>query len=815
MKQIFTSMLLFPLTLLGSVTAGASVLKGSVTDSISGEPEAFSTVRIFSGSSRDKLLNAILTDENGCFSYDIKKHGKYILAFSSFGKKEREIEITVADSDEIDLGVVAMAPETTTIDEFVVVAQKPLVKMTADNITYNVAEDSSSKTQTLLDMLRKVPMVTVDGEDNITVNGSSTFQVYVDGKPSLMFSGNPSQIFKSMPASAVRSIEVVTNPGARYDAEGTGGVLNLIMDKSNREDLLDKVYNATVGVQAGNRGYNGSIYANGKTGRLTTSLNLIYNNNQPGETAVTNRRTQEDGILEMSSTGKPDMKFAMGNLAFEYEIDSVSTIGASVAVNKFDIESEGNSFTSFEGLLSRFSYESEGIQRNGRNNISGSIDFSRFFGEGKRNQLSATYQIQSEKSDNKSIADFGEMSGDCLDLMDRTSDNKENTLYNILQVDFNSRLNKRNTISAGGKLTLRDASSDAKYYLAGSFDSDGSMNYDNRNTIAALYGEYAFATDNVSLKGGVRYEHTWQSVRYNAGQGQDFKNDYGIIVPSASISYSFSPSSNLGMNYNMRISRPGISYLNPYVDRSNPTVLTYGNPDLDVEKAHNLGVVYNMFNSKFMMNLTLSYNYTGNGIEQFSFMDGDILNTTYGNIVKRRRTGLNAYINWMPFTKTRLFLNGSVSYTHIKSSELDLSNNGWQGNAMVGLQQTLPLDIKLGAFMMCSSKNYTLQGWNSGFQIITLNLSKSFLDNNLNVSIGGMSGLSDGGTMAIRNYSANGGFSNYNSIKIPMAGFNIGVSYTFGNSKSIRIKNNRNVNDDFINKSSEMESIPSSGMGGM
>ena len=117
------------------------------------------------------------------------------------------------------------------LDAVTVVASKPLVKMETDKMTYNVEQDADAKASTVLDMLRKVPMVTVDGQDNITVNGSSSFKVYVDGKPNPMFSANPSQIFKAMPATMVKNIEVITNPGAKYDAEGTGGVLNIVLNK--------------------------------------------------------------------------------------------------------------------------------------------------------------------------------------------------------------------------------------------------------------------------------------------------------------------------------------------------------------------------------------------------------------------------------------------------------------------------------------------------------------------------------------------------------------------------------------------------------
>lgn len=814
MKHINSTLLLSLLASLPLI-ADASIVKGTLMDPELKEAEPFATIRIYKGQPEGKALFTVLSDVDGNFSQEINKPGKYTFVFSSVGKEDLIREVVVDKDKDLDLGTLDMKTDATVMDELVVVAQKPLVKMTADQMTYNVAEDTDSKTQTLLDMLRKVPMVTVDGEDNITVNGSSSFQIYVDGKPSLLFSGNPSQMFKAMPASAVKQIEVVTNPGARYDAEGAGGVLNLILDRQSAgANALDKAYNASVGLRGGNRGYGGNIYTNFKTGRLTTSLNAIYNKATPGETSIDTKRVQGNEVVTSRTTGKTRLPFTMGNLSLEYEIDSLTTIGGSFALNGFGLKAPAYSETSFSGTGADFGYTNLTDMKTDRTGITGSVDFSHFFDGSQHNHLTATYQIQSEHNTNKTNSTFDAPEESFINLTDRISDNKEQTTVHMLQTDFISRLNEKNTLSVGAKATLRSASSDAKYYLEDIFDADGSSNYDNHNTIAAVYGEYAFSSEKASAKGGLRYEHTWQDVKYHSGHGSDFKTDYGILVPSASLSYTLSSSSNIGLNYNMRISRPGITYLNPYVDRSNPTSISYGNPDLDVEKSHYMALVYNKFSSKFMMNLTLSHSYTGNGIEQYSFMDNNIMNTTYGNIVKRNKTELNAFVNWMPYSKTRIFLNGSVGYTDLKSSSLDLHNSGWQGSATFGVQQTLPLDFKLGAFLIASSKTRNLQGWSSGFQMVTLNLSKGFLNNDLNVSIGAMAGLSGGGNLKMESFSAYNNFSNLSTIKVPMAGITVGVTYTFGNSKNISRKNTRTVEDDYIEHSSEMNQLAQPEMNG-
>ena len=166
------------------------------------------------------------------------------------------------------------------LDGVTVTRMRRAVKADVDKITYDVASDADAKASTVLDMLRKVPMVTVDGEDNISVNGSSSFKVYVDGKPNVMMSSAPSQVFKAMPAAMVKSIEVVTDPGAKYDAEGSAGVLNIVMNREAAAAMgggtMDG-YNGNIRVQAGNKGWGGSAFASGQQGKLSFSASAMYN----------------------------------------------------------------------------------------------------------------------------------------------------------------------------------------------------------------------------------------------------------------------------------------------------------------------------------------------------------------------------------------------------------------------------------------------------------------------------------------------------------------------------------------------------------
>lgn len=816
MKQ-FRAIFVMMMLMISAVMTAQTTVKGVLTDENLGEAEPFATVRVFKHGKTDKPVAMFLTKEDGSFNQQVKGKGRYDIVFSSVGKEDLKQTITLNNQGTLDLGTLLIKENATMLKGVEIVAQKPLVKMEVDKMSYNVAEDEDAKSNTVLDMLRKVPMVTVDGQDNITVNGSSSFKVYVDGMPNVMFNSNPSMVFKSMPATAVKSIEVVTNPGAKYDAEGAGGVLNIIMNKQNPQAAQSmNGYNGTVRASGGNKSISGGAFISGQQGKLSYSANVMTTYSKPGTTDTEMEITQNNpnGTSQlMTSSNKVTIPFTMGNLTLGYQIDSVSALNVTASINSLNIKSNGNSTTTMGGgsYGKGFSYGSSTDMRNSRTSFSGSIDYQRFFNKEHTQSLALTYQLNYSPSTVKSDNIFNTTSS-IIDLTNRYSENKEKTTDHTFQIDYTMPIATGQTLSFGTKLQLRNATSDAKYYKKGVYDPTSSMDYEYKNSILAGYGEYAGNFGKIGAKAGLRYEQTWQNVEYHLGNGDDFKKNYGSLVPSASLQYTIGQGSNLGLTYNMRISRPGITYLNPYVDKTNPTTRTYGNTDLDVEKNHNLALVYNMFTPKLMLNLNLHHNFTDNAIEQYSFYDAqNLLNTTYGNIVRRHQTGMNGYVNWLAAKNTRLFLNGALNYTDLRSNTLSQSNSGWSANAMIGLQQTLPADFKLSVYAMTSTKNYTLQGWSGGFNLITANISKSLLKDKLNLSLMGMMGLNKGGNINIESHSQGKDFTSHTLTKVPLYGFTFTVSYTFGNSKRQAQQHTSRIQNDYIEQQSQGEMINSVG----
>ena len=804
-------LLVLVMTMVFSVAmAQKTVVKGVLMDKNLGEGEPFATVRIFKQGETTRPVSMFLTDKDGNFSREVNGKGKFNIIFSSVGKEDLSKSIELSGNGTLNLDTIYIKENVNELSDVAIVAQKPLVKMEVDKMSYSVAEDEDAKYSTVLDMLRKVPMVTVDGQDNISVNGSSSFKVYVDGKPNVMFSSNPSLIFKSMPASAVKNIEVVTNPGARYDAEGASGVLNIVMNRMDTKAMESmNGYNGTIRVSAGNRSIGGGAFVSGQQGKFSYSGNLMENYSTPGTTDVEMEQKNGDGSILTSAATKVKIPFTMGNVSLGYELDDMSSVNATFSLTSFNMKNDGHTTTSQTGGLygNGFNYVNDMKMRNKKTSFSGNVDYQRFFNKERTKSFVLTYQLDYSPSKMEQNNRFSNTEMAVIDLTNRNSVNKEHTTDHTIQADFTTPLGQNNKLSLGSKLMMRRADSDAKYYLADVYDERSSMDYLYKNTILAGYSEYTGQWDKLGAKAGLRYEQTWQNVEYRLGQGQNFSTSYGSLVPSASLSYTLAPTSNIGLTYNMRISRPGISYLNPYVNRADPNSLSYGNTDLDVEKSHNISLVYNLYSTKLMLNVNVHHNFTDNAIEQYSFFDGTLLNTTYGNIVKRHQTGVNVYANWLLAPKTRIMLNGGLNYNDMRSSVLDLKNSGWQGNMMAGLQQTMPWDLKLGAYLITSTKSYTLQGWSSGFNILTANLSKSFFNDKLSVSIQGMLGLSDGGNLKMETYSQGKNFLSHQTIKVPMSGFNVSVSYTFGNTKQKAKQHVSRVQNDYIEQQSQGEML--------
>ncbi|RGX79488.1 TonB-dependent receptor [Bacteroides stercorirosoris] len=740
-------------------------IKGVLLDSLTQEGEPYATIKIVKKEAPAHALKMLVTDMKGKFQEKVPGTGNFVMTISSIGRNTIVKDFTVKAGEKVvDFGTLYITDASNELGQVEVVAQKPLVKADIDKIEYNVQDDPDSKSNSVLEMLRKVPLVTVDGEDNIKVNGSSSFKVYVNGKPNNMMSNNPTEVLKSMPANSIKHIEVITNPGPKYDAEGVGGILNIVTVGSGLEG-----YTATFSGNVSNMGAGGGLFGTIKSGKLTVSARYNYNySDRPRSYSGGTRRTVgaiTDGSsdLDYSGDSKGHGNFQSGSMEASYEIDTLRLITMSFGLWGGGNNSNGlsNTFATMPGTGDDlYQYVSNNRSKSSWYSIDGGIDYQRMF-HVKDRMLTFSYKINTrpESSDSYSTYDYDmeDVAPDWQDFMKRMknqhNDGSQNTTEHTFQADYTTPIGKIHTLEAGAKYILRDNSSeDDRYEQATAtqadyeFDNDHSSHYKHQNDILAAYLGYGLKVKKISGRLGMRYEHTKQEVKYLLGKGDNFDKNFDDLVPSASIGYKLTDMSNLRLGYNMRIYRPGIWYLNPYLDDSNPTNISQGNSHLDSEKSHSFNLSYSNFTQKFNINLSARYSFTNNSIERVTEQKKDtdipglqnptgkeVLYSTYQNIGKSKNASLSAYVNWNATSNTRIYANLYGNYTYMEGAN-GLKNDGWNLFAYGGAQQSLPHDWRISLNIYGQTPWIMLQGKGSSFFDYGLSVNKSFLKKRLTLS---------------------------------------------------------------------------------
>ncbi len=802
-------------------------LKGILLDSLTQEGEPYATIRVARKSAPGKPVKMLVSGLDGRFKENMKGTGNFVLTITSVGRNPIVKNFSVkAGQKLVDFGTLYVTDASNELGQVEIVAQKPLVKADIDKIEYNVKDDPDSETNTLLEMLRKVPMVTVDGEDNIKVNGSSSFKVYVNGKPNNMMSNNPTEVLKSMPANTIKHIEVITNPGPKYDAEGVGGILNIVTEGGGFEG-----YTVTVSGNVSNRGAGGGVFGTVQKGKFTVSAryNYNYNDSPRSYSGGTQRATDphsEVANLDYEGSSKGDGSFQSGSMEASYEIDSLNLISASFGLWGGGNSSNGGSNYVGNSPLDNHLLYQYGIGSHSKSSwysIDGGIDYQRLSPTIKGRMFTLSYKVNTrpQTSDSYSEYDIAYGHDDWTDylrrLQDQHNDGSQNTTEHTFQADYTTPIGEMHTIESGVKYILRNNSSDNDRYLRTSadnadyvFDDEYSTHYRHQNDIIAAYLGYGLKWKKLSGRLGVRYEHTIEDVKYLLGRGDDFRKNYDDVVPSASLGWKLTDLSNLRVGYNMRIYRPGIWYLNPYLDDSNPSSISQGNPELDSEHSHAFDLSYSNFTPKFNINLSARYSFTNNSIQSVTSLVSeddipdfsedkktgkDVLYTTYQNIGKSRNLNLSAYVNWNATKDTRIYANLFGGYTSLKGAE-GLENDGWNLFAFGGAQQTFKHDWRLSVNVFGQTPWIMLQGKGSSFFSYSVNLNKSFLNRRLSLSAFASNFFQK--YNKFESHIEGQGFLQDSWNKYPQMRFGFSVSYRIGELKASVKKAARTITNDDV-----------------
>ena len=650
------------------------------------------------------------------------------------------------------------------LQEVVVSATKQVVKSDGEKLTYDMEQDNTSKGQNLLDVLRKVPMVQVDGQDNITIKGSSNFKIYVNGREDQMLTSNYQRVFKAMPAESVQKIEVITEPGAKYDAEGVGGILNLVTEKKQTKEG----YAGTVSVSASNRDLGGSLYGRMKYGNVTADANVNYNDGRPFSQTNTNDNitTDEASDLNYRQVSEGRQRFGyyfLGgglNLSWEPNEKNLFTVGANV----FDMQANIKDFTQTTRMYSRDGEQQWGIRQSYggyMKNLSASANTSylhKFNDKGQN--LVITYFFDFGRGPLSVLShNENELNRDWYDGYMRTY-NCDYDRSHTVTADYTLPLKEeKHTIEAGAKGIFRRNTADS-HQLNGKTedtlveDKDNSFVTRQIQNVYALYAAYTGVFGPVTAKGGVRYEHTYMGMDFLSGNMDNFRRKLDNVVPNAAVTYNFSMASSLRLAYQMRISRPSLSQLNPFRQKIQETEVEMGNPNLRSEEYHNLSLTYSNYGMKFGGNVQLSGSQSNNTIEEYLYYEESVKYQTFGNLGKRRRVELSGYFNYNITSDMRLSLYGGINFTSLKSGDDKLRNHGWNGNLGGSWNYTGPWKLKFGAYGGWNTGDISLQGKWCGYHYYGVSVGRSFLkEDALTVTVNANNFLSDHSTFKNKSWA--------------------------------------------------------------
>lgn len=702
----FTMKYLLPIFLLsigslGSYAQQDNLVKkykitGRVTDSLSKQPIEYATINVFPEGST-KPIDGASTDKTGFFSIGGLAGGKYKIVFGFIGyiTKTKTNILLEANQPTVDLGNTVLQNGVQSLENVTVTAKKSLVENRIDKLVYNAEKDITSQGGVATDILRKVPMISVDVNGNVELQGSTNIQVLINGKPSTIFGTNLADALQAIPSSQIKSIEVITSPGARYDAEGTGGIINIIL-----KDNKSKGVNGTVTLSTGTRLENGSADLTVRNGSFGMNASLSGNAQIKGTTLNSLDRSSTDSnnnssrLIQdgQSSLSRNNYKALTG---FDWSVTKQDVITGSISYNHYEVNTDG-----YVGQNQTFHIVSPSPARdsivNTLRNVSSPFLFhsvdsyldykKKFRKEGEEFAISVQSSVGRSNSSYDQIQQYttnGKL------FAGARGSNAVSNKETILQSDYTLPLQNESKLELGAKATLSRVTGNAEFYGFNpvssnyKFDSSQVNNFTYDRNVYAIYSTVTFKLfSNYDVKLGGRFERTTINADFSAGK--TVIPSYNFFMPTATISRTFENKQTIKLSYSRRIQRPGYRSLNPFLDASDPTNISTGNPGLVPELVHYGEFVYSKsFDNGGSLVASLYSRYSTEDLQGYIYYYptlkvGDSLyhnvavNTTE-NVGIQNVAGLNIYGN-APIN-AKLTLRGSLVFYDLYIKNLLLPNN--------------------------------------------------------------------------------------------------------------------------------------------
>jgi outer membrane receptor protein involved in Fe transport len=811
------------------VGGGATItgrISGTVIDSLSGKPLDYATVSIFRSGGKVPL-NGVLTDSKGVFKLDIKP-GNYKLAISYIGYPTKVIDpvLTTGSKPDKNIGNIVVSPGAKALKEVVVTGKTSLVESRIDKIVFNAEKDITSTGGNATDVLQKVPLVSVDINGNVSVRGDQNVRVLINGKPSGAMSASLSDVLKTIPADQIKSVEVITSPSAKYDAEGSAGIINIITKQKNMSGLSGSVSGGV-----GTRQNNGNLNLNYSKNRFSLSANIGGNYTWPQKTSSTFSQTfTNSGSTNSNSESTTKRYAAIGSVTASYDVNNYNSFTSTIRLNKGGFSTSGLSQTIQAGYADptqNASYSSPTSSHNTFGGFDWSADYThKFKKEGHELTFSGqwSHSIINTDYDNKYI-------NTTIKQNQKGTNDGTNDEYTF-QADYTLPVTKAFKFEAGGKTILRRLSSDYEVYDDPAYN--GNYIFDNLNSNTYSYNQNVVAGYSVftvtlpkgySLIAGARVENTDIKGNPNDAINQlnlvPFTQNYSTFIPSFTIQKALTPTSTIKLSYSKRIQRPSLTYLNPFINKSNFQSQSEGNPILAPEISQTVELNFNTFIGSSIINASVYYKHTGNMIENLSASvkdvnpsNGDsisITRSTYVNVGENNSWGGSIFGSVSPIKP--LTIRGSINaYTYnptpyaLYTSALSQTGVYVQYTAFLSLSADLGKGFVAEGFGFTNSPRRTIQGTSPTFSMYAFGAKKQIWNKKASIGVNTVTPFSK--YKYFDQHLTSPGFTQNSSFAFPFRSFGVTFSYSFGKVSFAADKKKIN-NDD--TKQGDQGGIPAGG----
>lgn len=727
-------------------------ITGTVLDATDQTPVAYATVSLHE-TTTDKVVNGTITDDAGRFEITNVDNGSYRVAISFIGYETVSLSDVLVNGKKTDLGNIEVGTAAALLDEVTVTSQRALIEEKVDRLVYNAEQDQLSRGGDAADVLRKVPLLQVDLEGNVSLRGSSNITVLINNKPSTIIAGSVADAMKMIPADQIKTVEVITSPSAKYDAEGSGGIINIITKKNSLQGYFLNV-DTGLGLRGSNLGLNGS-YRAGKFGMTLGGFGRAFYNDAETSLVQTFPNSRSTQFGEAADDGI----FGRFNLGLDYDISETQFLSGGVRYGVRNFAREQLQTTNVfaeEDLLSTFLRDIDSERKSGTYDFN--LDYLQRFAPGRELSISTLYSTTDEGSDfiSANLDDQEVILSQLQNLNDNT--NKEFTL----QADYIHPVGEKQIFEVGAKGIMRQVNSDFSYLSAdatGAFFPDftrpaGTLDYGQ--DIAAAYGAYTLSLPgDVTIKAGLRYERT----TLDATQDGESINlpDYANLVPSVNLAKRLSEKTTVKLGYNRRLQRPWLRQLNPNVNLENSQSIEVGNPLLRPELTDNLELGFSSSIGKTYLNVSFFGRNSNNAINEVRYpidsLEGTLL-TTYANIGKEQALGTNIFLN-LYMTKNwtinggidldYAFLEGQVVDAEGISVTAENSGLNYGGRLMSSLKMNNGWSAQ--AFTFMRGRRTQLQGSRGGFGMYALGVSKEFNEGRGTIGLSAENFLNRGWTL--------------------------------------------------------------------